>query len=70
VQWCIEQRCKLLGHYAAAKADDQLRRRDEFRVAGKRPSEVNSEMLARLNERIEQRRLYESALAAADETSN
>lgn len=54
-QWCIEERSKLSGHYAAKKLriDD-----DEFRVAGMSVSQVNAIVLKRLKEKLDQQDNY------------
>lgn len=53
VKWCIEQRCKIMGHYAAQRLD--LSVHGELRVAGLDPEQIDQIMLQRLAEVIEAR---------------
>jgi len=56
VPWLRSWRRVLVSHKSV------VTRPGKYRLSGKPAAQVNSEMLARLNERIEQRRRYESAL--------
>ena len=46
VEWCIAERCKLLGHYGARH--HRITAEASFRVAGQTPAEVDDAMLVRL----------------------
>lgn len=46
VQWCIEQRCKIRGYYAAERHDFNINL--GIRAAGKSPDELDHEMLEKL----------------------
>jgi hypothetical protein len=62
VQWCIEQRSKMLGHYAPKHHQiDQ----GTFRVAGMTRDEVNTSMIELLLEKVEEGRQYTEALRAS-----
>ena len=54
VQWCIEMRCKLLGHFAATKV--KVEEKDEFRVAGMSTDELDAKMMKMLLEKVEEKR--------------
>ena len=60
IQWCISERCKILGHYAK---NDRIEGSIELRVVGKSPDALNQEMLARLQDKIAEHRRYAMALA-------
>ena len=59
VQWCIELRCKLLGHYSASKVKVE----DEgLRVAGMSTDELHAKMMKRLLEKVEEKRRERAAM--------
>ena len=58
VQWCVDAR----GRYLAYEPPKTVKVKAEYRVAGKSPDQVNAEMMARLMERVEQRKRYEKSL--------
>jgi len=62
VQWCIEHRARVHGHYAPTRHQVDLG--GELRVAGMSPDQVDQEMLKRLLVKIEERRRYQAALKA------
>ncbi len=59
VEWCIDTRCKLEGHYAAVKVRVQ---HEEYRVAGKSPAEGMSDLMQRIHTKVQDRRKYEARL--------
>lgn len=61
IQWCIEQRCKICGHYAPEKFE--IDGKIEYRVAGGSPSEVNEKMAAKLADLVSERKNYDQALS-------
>ena len=63
VQWCIEQRCKILGHYTPTKP--AVRPEHEFRVAGMTAGQVNDAMIKRMVKVIRDRKKYEEGLETA-----
>jgi predicted transcriptional regulator len=63
IEWCIDWRCKIAGHYAAKKF--HVENSGELRVAGCSPSEVDESMLRRLAEKIAERKAYEDRLRRA-----
>ena len=60
IKWCIDWRCRIFGSYAPTKIHRQID--NELRVAGKTPSEVDREMLQRLQEKLEERRRYDEMM--------
>jgi hypothetical protein len=60
IQWCIEQRCKIMGHYAPDRHTIQWDA--ELRVAGLNPAELDGQMVQRLVEKVEERRKYQKLL--------
>lgn len=59
IQWCVEERCKIKGHYAAQRL--QINHGGEIRVAGKSRDDIDRELQERiayiLNNREERQRL-------------
>lgn len=64
----IDMRARLRGDYAPAKSALQLEA--TVRMAGSTPAAVDNQMLARLADRIKERRAYESAQAMIDGSEN
>jgi hypothetical protein len=60
IQWCLEFRARVHAHYAPRQR--RVATEGELRVAGKTPSEVDQEMLKRLEEKVEERRRYEEGM--------
>jgi len=54
IQWAIELRCKLLGHYSASKV--KVEEKEEFRVAGMSTDELDAKMMKKLLTKIEEKR--------------
>ena len=54
VEWCISERCKLMGHNAAK--DYRVSQDHAFRVAGTTPSDLDEAMLERVGMIVAQRR--------------
>lgn len=54
VKWAVEFRARVFGHYAPTRT--HLSVDGEMRVAGKSPAEVDSEMVGRLLQQIQERR--------------
>ena len=67
VQWCIEQRCKLAGHYTVKPEKEE---HGTFRVAGMTAAQVNEEMIKRVTKLVRQRKKYEDAIKAAEGSEN
>ena len=64
VEWCIAERCKLLGHYGARH--HRITAEASFRVAGQTPAEVDDAMLVRLACLIAERRHLATAPGGQD----
>jgi DNA-binding transcriptional ArsR family regulator len=64
VQWCLEFRARIFGHFAPSKY--QVESAGEFRVAGATATEITEQMLARLQERMEERRRYDEVRRAME----
>lgn len=60
VQWCVEWRSKVAGHYAPKQL--RIDAGGAFRVAGASIAEVDRTMLARLAQRLAEQKRYETAL--------
>ncbi len=63
IEWCIEMRCKLLGHFAPTKVKVE---EEGLRVAGKTIDEVDAEMMGRLMAKITERQRTRMALQRAN----
>jgi predicted transcriptional regulator len=63
VQWCIEHRARVHGHYAPTR--HQVDMGGELRVAGMSPDQIDKAMLQRMMDKIEERRKYQAALRAS-----
>ena len=68
VQWCIEQRCKILGYYGSDEVKHE--HGGELRVAGMTASQVNEDMLKRVTKIVKERKRYEAAVEAAKGSDN
>ena len=60
IQWAIELRCKLLGHYKAA--DARIEEKDEFRVAGMSTDELDAKMMKLLLDKVMEKRRERAAM--------
>ncbi len=59
IEWCIELRCKLLGHFAPTKVKVE---EEGLRVAGKTIDELDAEMMGRLMAKITERQQMREAM--------
>ena len=46
IQWCVEERCKIKGHYAAQRL--QINQTTDIRVAGKSREDIDRELMERV----------------------
>ena len=67
---CIREISRIGGHYAKDRHELEVKASGELRFAGRSVDDVNREMLARIVERVEERRRYEARMQGSEAERN